>query len=262
MKTPTGFVYIWINIQNNKKYIGSHMGKENDNYKGSGIHFVRAYNKEPVNFKREILEYCYGSKKDLHSLEREYLLAYDVQNNKDFYNLSNCAGGGENHSHLSEERRKEMYKRWNELGTQKLLNKSKEEKEIIKKKKQESWKTSPLLEKHSQQTRERRLREESQKTEKDKQQFSKSCKDAYWSREPEIIESHHKAQSAGVKKWHENKSPELEKQRRKRASKTKQKLQYKWINNSHKNIQVPFEKIERFLFNGWKRGMLKKSSSL
>jgi hypothetical protein len=63
------FVYKTTNKINGKKYIGSHYGKTDDEYLGSGLLISRAikkYGKE--NFKKEILEI--QSNKQL-MLERE-----------------------------------------------------------------------------------------------------------------------------------------------------------------------------------------------
>ena len=90
-----GFVYLWKNKINNKKYIGSHLGNINDNYIGSGIYFKRAYNKNPDNFERTILYIGI----DYIDKEAYFLKHYDVMNNIDYYNLKNDAVGGWAHTH-------------------------------------------------------------------------------------------------------------------------------------------------------------------
>jgi hypothetical protein len=88
-----GFVYQWENKINKKKYIGSHYGTINDGYIGSGIYFNRAYKNNEINFERIIL---YVGQKYIEK-EDELLKYYDVENNKDFYNLKNNAIGGWSH---------------------------------------------------------------------------------------------------------------------------------------------------------------------
>jgi len=88
-----GFVYIWTNQINNKKYIGSHYGNINDGYIGSGIYFQKAYKKYKDNFKRDIL-YIGNLYKEV---EEHYLNKYNVAENKEYYNLKNNSIGGWSH---------------------------------------------------------------------------------------------------------------------------------------------------------------------
>jgi hypothetical protein len=88
-----GFVYQWENKINKKKYIGSHYGTINDGYIGSGIYFNRAYKNNETNFERIIL---YVGEKYIEK-EDELLKYYDVEKNKNFYNLKNNAIGGWSH---------------------------------------------------------------------------------------------------------------------------------------------------------------------
>lgn len=53
--TPEAFVYVWTNIQNGKKYIGKHKGSVDDGYISSGKYFNEVYNKNPSDFKRDII---------------------------------------------------------------------------------------------------------------------------------------------------------------------------------------------------------------
>lgn len=51
-----GFIYQWINLVNDKRYIGSHWGYEDDGYVGSGTLFKRAIKKHGIeNFQRVII---------------------------------------------------------------------------------------------------------------------------------------------------------------------------------------------------------------
>ena len=104
------FIYLWENVITGKKYIGSHQGHINDGYIGSGKYFKRAYDKNPENFKRIILEYT--TVENQYLLEQEYLDKFNVAESDLFYNISESAGGGSNWKGLSEEdniqRRKNM----------------------------------------------------------------------------------------------------------------------------------------------------------
>jgi hypothetical protein len=83
-----------INLENNKKYIGSHWGIITDSYIGSGIIFRKVYDKNPNKFIRLILEYCYC--KDVNDLrenyEQKWLNSININSNE-FYNISNNATG-------------------------------------------------------------------------------------------------------------------------------------------------------------------------
>ena len=213
MKNYTGFIYLWRNTKNNKFYIGSHYGSTDDNYIGSGIHFYRAYEKDPTIFIRKIIYYHTGTRDELLKLEARYLKKYNVCENPKFYNLTNKAGGGYNINHLSKEERHNLHKKIGALNAQRIKNMTHEEKHIMRKKKQESWKISPKRKIHSKRTSKRRIKEESAKTEQEKAFESKICKDRYWNRSEQEIKRQHKKQSEGVKKWHENMPDDLKRQR-------------------------------------------------
>lgn len=90
----SGFVYLWINTVNNKKYIGSHVGTEDDGYIGSGRLFMQAVNKYGIeSFERVILERV-ENKDDVRTREEYYLKLFNVANDKQFYNLKDVAAGG------------------------------------------------------------------------------------------------------------------------------------------------------------------------
>ncbi len=94
-----GFVYEWIDLSNNKTYIGSHYGSVDDGYIGSGKKFLNAYKKRPCFFQRKILSYL---KKDNRN---ELLLIEQVHLNQiDWlmtYNISPTASGGDTISKLN-----------------------------------------------------------------------------------------------------------------------------------------------------------------
>jgi hypothetical protein len=111
-----GFVYCWINLKNGMKYIGSHHGKEDDGYIGSGVYFRRSYDKCPSDFKREILEYnTYGNDPYItYALEQKYLdKVENIHLNEQYYNLTPNAfapGGWSRGKSLSEEHKKNIGK--------------------------------------------------------------------------------------------------------------------------------------------------------
>lgn len=88
-----GFVYIWENTINGKKYLGSHKGEPDDNYIGSGMYFKRAFKSNPKAFVRRII--YQGD--DFIEIEDLALKTLDAANNKNYYNLKNDAIGGWEH---------------------------------------------------------------------------------------------------------------------------------------------------------------------
>lgn len=73
------------------KYIGSHYGYTDDEYKGSGKMLKRV--RKSIGdkwFTRKILEYVY-SKNELIPKEDEYLQAVDAKNNPNYFNLTNTS---------------------------------------------------------------------------------------------------------------------------------------------------------------------------
>jgi hypothetical protein len=89
-----GFIYEWTNKLNGKKYIGSHIGKIDDGYTGSGTAFIKAYRKYGSDsFSRAILEYVEDISL-IKSIEERYLKSVDAKNNRLYYNLSNTPTGG------------------------------------------------------------------------------------------------------------------------------------------------------------------------
>lgn len=101
-----GFVYLWENINNGKKYIGSHKGNTEDGYIGSGVYFKRAYSKNPKDFVRTIL---YEGDFFLE-VEEHILKLFNAAKNKEFYNLKNEAVGGWKHVHNNDNIVKKRHK--------------------------------------------------------------------------------------------------------------------------------------------------------
>jgi group I intron endonuclease len=100
----TGFVYKWINVSNNKWYIGSHCGKITDSYIGSGKAFLASYKKNPSFFIREII---YDGV-DFREVEELILQTLNAAEDRNSYNLKNSAIGGDTSMHFTEESRKKM----------------------------------------------------------------------------------------------------------------------------------------------------------
>jgi group I intron endonuclease len=105
-----GFVYLWKDIKNNKFYLGSHQGRLDDGYVGSGSpHFKNAYAKRPETFRRRILETLnFEVHKELRIREEYWLAMVKLEElgNK-YYNLKRYAGGGDIISELSQEKREQ-----------------------------------------------------------------------------------------------------------------------------------------------------------
>lgn len=108
-----GFVYIWMDTDHRKFYIGSHVGEETDGYIGSGLYFRNAYNKRPDSFKRRILErIVFNEYKELQIIEERWLTMIDDKElGVKYYNLKKFAAGGNIIGSLSEEKRNQHKKR-------------------------------------------------------------------------------------------------------------------------------------------------------
>jgi len=101
------YVYISTNLINGKQYIGSHYGKINDSYLGSGRILLKAIKKYGnKNFKRKILEVCDSSLTLI--LEEKYIKEFDtlIPNG---YNISPSGGHGLG-GRLSEETKRKLRK--------------------------------------------------------------------------------------------------------------------------------------------------------
>jgi group I intron endonuclease len=90
MKEKVGIVYRWINIENQKWYIGSHFGTLDDGYISSGKIFLAAYKKNQNKMMRQIL--FIGP--EFRKAEEFYLLFLDAARDKQSYNMKNTVFGG------------------------------------------------------------------------------------------------------------------------------------------------------------------------
>lgn len=251
------FVYIWENKRNGKKYIGSHKGNVDDGYVGSGIYFKRAYKKEPEKFVRDIICFC-ENEEEMKKTENLILIENDAADSDLFYNITNFSSGGNLHDHLSEERKKEIYALANEKSIKKIEKMTPEERDNLKRKKQETWKNSPKKDIHSKRTSERRKLEESEKTDKEKKEFSNLMKDAYWSRSEEEIREQHRKQSEGVKKSYEN-NPKLLEERTEHLRKVNVGRIY--VNKDGASKRIYPEDKEQYIKKGWSLGMGKRKKN-
>ena len=84
-----GYIYLTTNLINNKKYIGRKTSETFvPTYFGSGVHLKRALNKYGAdNFKVELLKECY-SVDDLIQSETYYIKLYNAVNDDSYYNHS------------------------------------------------------------------------------------------------------------------------------------------------------------------------------
>ncbi len=98
------YIYMTINLINNKKYIGKRKCVceiEQDGYLGSGKilkNAIKKYGKE--NFKKEILEVC-DSEKTCNEREKDWIALYNAVNSDEFYNIASGGDGGNTYAGLS-----------------------------------------------------------------------------------------------------------------------------------------------------------------
>ena len=98
-----GIVYQWVNIENQKWYIGSHFGFLDDGYISSGKVFQSAYNKHKNKMMRQIL--YVGP--EYRKAEEFFLLYLDAARDRQSYNMKNTAIGGDvSHCFTIESRQK------------------------------------------------------------------------------------------------------------------------------------------------------------
>lgn len=68
-----GFVYIWFDKKNNRYYIGSHWGTEDDGYVCSSPWMHRSKAKRPNDFKRRVVSRVYTNRHELLDEEQRWL---------------------------------------------------------------------------------------------------------------------------------------------------------------------------------------------
>jgi hypothetical protein len=86
---PNGeaFVYMWIDKDTDKKYIGKHLGSPTDGYVCSSESLLVEMKERPTRFMRTIL--AYGSNQDMYELETKLLLDLKTRMSPLYFNLSN-----------------------------------------------------------------------------------------------------------------------------------------------------------------------------
>lgn len=259
-KDYIGFVYEWTNLQNGKKYIGSHKGSTEDGYIGSGIHFSRAYNKNPKYFQRTILEYVtVNDKKFILEQEQKWLNSVnEISLNESYYNLSSTAGGGNNHSHiLLEERHERIYKKWREGLDKRLEEMTEEEKTELANKKRLSWNKRDLVA-YSKKKREDRLYEEANMSDADKENRRKRERkkiSRIKKEQPEHWEQWQKNRSESISQWHQDMDDGKRQVKNSKTSQTKLAQKLKWINKNGERKMVPLDELNEWVNNGWSIGM-------
>lgn len=239
-----GFVYVWTNTKNNKKYIGSRRGTIDDGYVGSGKHFRKAYEKDPESFVREILEFVSGDASDVFSAEQRWLDSVpDIANNDSYYNLSPTAGGGRNHDHLSEEERREIYRKWRAGSDKALANMSLTEKKDLARRKREAWHSREDFEAYREKKRMDRIEEEAKMSDEEKAQRAADLKERL---------AHYKTEDPD--KW-----AEWQKKKVESMAETRRGLKLRYVNREGKRKMVPQNELQMWLDSGWNLGMGPKS---
>lgn len=149
------YIYIIINLINNKKYIGDRSCDclpEKDPYLGSGINIKKAIKKYGKNnFKKEILE-IFESREEAHKNEEKYINLYKTHISQNGYNID-PKGGLSSNSDFSRKKQSERgFKRKHSLKTIEKIRKSvtgmklsEETKENMKKPKTEEAKKNMSL---------------------------------------------------------------------------------------------------------------------
>ena len=130
------FVYMVENLVNGKKYIGKHIGNEEDGYLGSGVLISKAikkYGRE--NFCRIILEEV-ANEMLLDEVEKKWIEEFDALVNDNFYNLTSGGDGGNTLSALT---LKQLKNRLNKIKKT-INNHSDEKKNDISKKRSKNMK--------------------------------------------------------------------------------------------------------------------------
>jgi hypothetical protein len=86
------FVYMWINKDDHRKYIGKHKGSPDDGYIASSETFLADYNEAPTRFLRTIL--AFGDDQSMLELETALLMHLSVRMSPLYYNMSTNVTGG------------------------------------------------------------------------------------------------------------------------------------------------------------------------
>jgi hypothetical protein len=252
------FVYLWKNKRNRKMYVGSHEGELDDGYIGSGVHFKKAYKKEPENFERVILS-VWETREEMMKAEELYLIENNCANSDIYYNLCNVSGGGYLHGHLTNEQREKIKRKRTEASKERLAKMTAEEKQTLAAKKIETLKSSSKYEDYIKKQANLTSERFANISEKEKEKWIYACKNAYWGRPEEVIQQHKMKHSIGSKKSYEN-NPELRKLRSEIFSKSLKGRKY--VNKDGVVKRVHKENLENYLSSGWNIGLGKRKQEL
>jgi hypothetical protein len=81
------FVYLWVNKDTDRKYVGKHKGTADDGYVCSSESMLSEYNDCPSRFVKTIL--AYGTDEEMHELETQLILTLKATKSHLYYNMSN-----------------------------------------------------------------------------------------------------------------------------------------------------------------------------
>lgn len=87
VKNTEAFIYMWINKDDDRKYIGMHSGIPDDGYICSSDSMLLDYAECPTRFIRTIL--AYGTTQEMLELETQLLITLKAKKSNLFYNLTN-----------------------------------------------------------------------------------------------------------------------------------------------------------------------------
>lgn len=89
-ETYVGFIYLWKCLPEDTFYIGSHKGKTNDEYRGSGTMFRRVFEHYGIpQFERVIVEYV-NDEHHIKSREQHWITKFNAVKSARFYNMKNA----------------------------------------------------------------------------------------------------------------------------------------------------------------------------
>jgi group I intron endonuclease len=108
------YIYRTTNKINGKQYVGSHHGKIDDNYYGSGVLILKAIEKYgSENFVKEILEIV-TNVETLKEKEEFWLNKLQCATDLNYYNIVNISGGGDLMNYKSVEEKADIRQRQKE----------------------------------------------------------------------------------------------------------------------------------------------------
>ena len=84
---PESFLYLWVNRENDKKYLGKHKGTLHDSYVCSSDAMKYDFFNTPEKFIRTIL--AQGTDAEMSNLETTLIKALNASSSPLFYNLAN-----------------------------------------------------------------------------------------------------------------------------------------------------------------------------